>query len=167
MVMYMCKARSYAIVALLVWALLSSIAASWLYMENERIRSDVRSLSIENERLRSDIGVYAARLTKVNFVDVVIDYGNGTVKVYEDVPVPKNRSTVFQALLSVAYVKYTEYPFGVFVNSIDGVANDPSTSRYWIYYVYIEGEGYVMGEVAANLKPIGEGDRVSWNYTKF
>ncbi|MEM2740296.1 MAG: DUF4430 domain-containing protein [Candidatus Bathyarchaeia archaeon] len=163
----MSSVRSYAIVALLVWALLSSIAASWLYMENERLRSDIRSLSMENEMLRSDIGSYTARLSKVNFVDVVIDYGNGTVRVYEDIPIPRDRSTVFQALLSVAYIRYIEYPFGIFVDSIDGVANDPTANKYWIYYVYIEGEGYVMGEVAANLKPISEGDRVSWNYTKF
>lgn len=163
----MASVRSYAIIALLIWALLSSIAASWLYMENEKLRSDVRSLSVENEKLKGDLGFYTTRLSKVNFVDVVIDYGNGTVRVYRDVPVPRDRSTVFQALLSVASVRYTEYPFGVFVDSIDGVANDPTANKYWIYYVYVEGEGFVMGEVAANLKAVSEGDRISWNYTKF
>jgi hypothetical protein len=160
MEVHMSSVRSYAIVALLVWALLSSVTASWLYMENERLRSDLRSYE-------SKLTGYEGRLAKANFVDVIIDYGNGTVRVYDDVPIPKARSTVFQALISVASVKYTEYPFGIFVDSIDGVANDPTANRYWIYYVYIEGQGFVMGEVAANLKLVSDGDRVSWNYTKF
>ncbi|MBS7642805.1 MAG: DUF4430 domain-containing protein [Candidatus Bathyarchaeia archaeon] len=162
------KLRSYAVVILLIWALLSSIAASWLYMDNERLRNDIRSLSDENDRLKKDVGSYVARLSKINFVDVVIDYGNGTVRVYREVPVPRSRSTVFQALLSVASVRYIEYPFGIWVDSIDGIANDPMTNMYWIYYVRVKDtKDYVMGEVAANLKLVSDGDEILWRYTKF
>lgn len=160
--------RSYAVVILLIWALLSSIAVSWLYMENERLRNDIRSLSAENDMLKKDVGSYVARLSKVNFVDVVVDYGNGTVREYREVPIPRNRSTVFQALLSIASIRYTEYPFGIWIDSIDGVANDPMANMYWIYYVRVKGtQDYVMGEVAANLKLVSDGDEILWKYTKF
>lgn len=160
--------RNYTAIILLIWALLSSIAVSWLYMENERLRNDIRSLSAENDMLKKDIGSYVARLSKVNFVDVVVDYGNGTVRVYREVPIPRNRSTVFQALLSIASIRYTEYPFGIWIDSIDGVANDPTANMYWIYYVRVKGtQDYVMGEVAANLKLVSDGDEILWKYTKF
>ncbi|MEM2350083.1 MAG: DUF4430 domain-containing protein [Candidatus Bathyarchaeia archaeon] len=137
-------------------------------MDNERLRNDIRSLSDENDRLKKDVGSYVARLSKINFVDVVIDYGNGTVRVYREVPVPRSRSTVFQALLSVASVRYIEYPFGIWVDSIDGIANDPMTNMYWIYYVRVKDtKDYVMGEVAANLKLVSDGDEILWRYTKF
>lgn len=156
--------RTYTLIILLVWALVASTTASWLYVENGRL---AREVDAYKSRLAEVNATTSQLLEKVNFVTVFIDYGNGTVEVHRNVPIPKERSTVLLALLSVASVNYTVYPYGVFVDSINGVANDPESNKWWLYYVYVDGEGFVAGEVGADQKILTDRDIVSWNYTSF
>ncbi len=77
--------------------------------------------------------------------------------VSEQVNVPVN-STVFDALNQTYSVEYTEYDFGYFVTSIDGLAQNETHS--WLYYVNNE-----SATTAVNNYVLDSGDNVTFRYT--
>jgi len=65
-------------------------------------------------------------------VELTIDYGNSTSQVFTGL----SGVTVFDVLNSTANITYTQYPFGVFIESINGVANNADNrGYYWQYWV--------------------------------
>jgi len=71
--------------------------------------------------------------------------------------VPVN-STVFDAVNQTYSVDYTEYDFGYFVTSIDGLAQNETHS--WLYYVNNE-----SATTAVNNYVLDSGDNVTFRYT--
>lgn len=74
--------------------------------------------------------------------------------------------TAFSGLLNYGVknnieIEYNNnYDFGVFIESIGGVANGDE-GKYWQYYV-----NGTLGEVAADKKVLKEGDGVEWRFEK-
>ena len=73
-------------------------------------------------------------------------------------------ATVFSGLLNYGEennieVEYNNnYSYGVFVESISGIKNGDD-GKYWQYYV-----NGILGDVAADKKDLGEGDKIEWRF---
>ncbi len=88
-------------------------------------------------------------------ISLQLEKPNETVS--EQVNVPVN-STVFDAVNQTYSVEYTEYDFGYFVTSIDGLAQNETYS--WLYYVNNE-----SATTAVNNYVLDSGDNVTFRYT--
>jgi hypothetical protein len=88
-------------------------------------------------------------------VSLTLEKPNETVSEQVDVAV---NSTVFDAVNKTYPVEYTEYDFGYFVTSIDGLAQNDTHS--WLYYVNNE-----SATTAVNNYVLNETDNVTFRYT--
>lgn len=88
-------------------------------------------------------------------VSLTLEKPNETVSEQVDVAV---NSTVFDAVNKTYSVEYTEYDFGYFVTSIDGLAQNDTHS--WLYYVNNE-----SATTAVNNYVLNESDNVTFRYT--
>lgn len=136
--------------ALAVWAIVASSIAAYYYNEYVRISEALRN--IEEATVR---------------VSVVIDYGNGTVERFDNVVLDAHGATALNALLMVAKVQYTVYPFGVFVDSINGVANSKELNSWWLYSILRPNGEEFAPQVGADQYRLSNGETVVWRYTKF
>ncbi len=89
-------------------------------------------------------------------VEQTIDYGNSTLVVSSDL----TGNTVFDLLNQTAAVTFTEYAYGKFILSINGVENNANNNGYfWQYWVNDE-----LAPVAADNYVLSDGDYVLWKY---
>jgi hypothetical protein len=65
----------------------------------------------------------------------------------------------FELLKDVAEVEYTEYDFGTFVESINGVKGDDK--NFWAFYLNDE-----KSQTGADQTILQKGDKVEWRYEK-
>lgn len=98
-------------------------------------------------------------------VDIAINYGNGTIVWYNNTYFPIGFS-LFNATQKLFKVKYTVYPFGIYINSINDVSEDPLARKYWIWY-YWAANKWEMGPVGSDQYILKNGDILKWELTKF
>ena len=135
--------------ALLCTTLVSGAAA--LYLNNR-----VNALDVEYQRALAELERFTVT------VDIMVDYGNGTVAWFNGTRVSPGE-TLLNATLRVADVVYTVSEFGAFVDAVNGVSG--AENHYWLWYTY-EG-GWAMGPVGADAWRLHDGDVVAWRYTGF
>lgn len=135
--------RAYAITAIvLVLSLSLASSTACFYYQSEQYKS-----------------AYDGLVKDKIFVNIGIDYSNGTHEWYNDTIAPSN-ITAFRATMLVAEVNYTLYSFGPFITGINGVeAND---SSYWA--LYYNGE---YSPVGAGALVLLAGDTINWVLTVF
>jgi len=89
-------------------------------------------------------------------IELTIDYGNSTQRVFSSL----SGDTVFDILNQTTTIVFTQYAYGKFVTSINGVDNNAGDNgRYWQYWV--NGE---LAPVAADNYLLADGDQVLWRY---
>ncbi|MDO8055237.1 MAG: DUF4430 domain-containing protein, partial [Candidatus Hermodarchaeota archaeon] len=89
-------------------------------------------------------------------IELTIDYGNSTQQVFPNL----SGDTVFDILNQTATVVFTQYAYGKFITSINGVDNNEGENgRYWQYWVNDE-----LAPVAADNYVLVESDQVLWKY---
>lgn len=95
--------------------------------------------------------------------ELQVDKGSGA-KTY---PLQMNCSGTVLDLLKTASskygfsLKYKNYSYGVFINEIDGLHDDETSSMYWLYY--INGK---LANLGASKQKVKKGDVVLWKYEK-
>ena len=95
-----------------------------------------------------------------------IDFGEGNVKNFSDIQLKENE-TVFDLLKKLNEEGKLEFSFkdypgaGVFIESIDGVSNDPKTNLWWQYLV--NGQ---YAQVGASNYQLKDGDSIEWKYVE-
>jgi hypothetical protein len=100
-------------------------------------------------------------------VSLMLDYGNGTVKVYSGLPFVAGNSVfdLLQALELAQKIKldYKDYggDLGVFLNSIDGIGKDAKDQKYWQYW--LNNEYSTVGVSTYALRP---GDVIEFKFIK-
>ncbi|MEZ0346746.1 MAG: DUF4430 domain-containing protein [Infirmifilum sp.] len=144
------KNQQLVLVILLIWALIASAAASYLYLENEYLNREISAIG-----------------TKYVKVNIGINYGNGTIAWYNQTLLPKG-ATALTALLTVARVEYKIGTWGAYVTSVNGVAEKILSNNEgysWMWYRYASDKGkLVQGEVAADKYKLTEGETIVWSY---
>jgi hypothetical protein len=172
-------------ILLLAWAILGTVGSAYYYstlseLEKEHLEIGERLEVVQRElqeavsgkgelgeRYSRLLAEHQALLDRVVIVSIYIDYGNGSVKGYEDIPLSKDHPTVLAALSSVADIEVQQFPeMGIFITSINGVRGSQEKSLFWLYYVVSIGQ-LIEPTVAADKFILHNGDRVLWNYTKF
>ncbi len=89
-------------------------------------------------------------------VELTIDYGNSSQNVYSDL----SGLTVFDILNQTAAVTFTEFAYGKFVLSINGVENNANQNGfYWQYWVNDE-----LAPIAADYYVLSDSDQILWKY---
>ncbi|MFQ5951399.1 MAG: DUF4430 domain-containing protein [Candidatus Geothermarchaeales archaeon] len=155
---------------LLVWSVGATVATAYFFFQQRDTAAELAELESIVEEIRGDLsGIEQAYLDLregVVLVDVEIDYGNGRIDTFQDVPLWREGATALLALLTVEDVEYTMYSFGVFVESINGVTNSEKTNQWWLYSVVRAGEE-ISPEVGAEQFTLSTGDLVRWTYTQF
>lgn len=100
-------------------------------------------------------------------VSIMLDYGDGSLNVYNAEKLPDN-SSVFDLLKEFSNSKnidldYEDYggEMGVFIKSINGVSNNMETGKFWQYWVNNE-----YAKVGPGLYLLKSGDVVEWKFIK-
>jgi hypothetical protein len=97
-----------------------------------------------------------------SLVNIMVDYGNGTLVWYNETRTQLGAS-VLDATLIVCDTEFDTFDFGSFVTSINGLEQD--ASHFWGWSIY-EDE-WVMGPVGADQHRIHDGDIIGWTFTSF
>jgi len=105
------------------------------------------------------IGCLSQTSQKTIHVKLIID--SGQEKVEKEVEL-KEGATVLDLLQVASDVKYKESAWGIFVESINGVANDSQKNLWWIFYV-----NDVSASVSCDKYILKEGDVVLWKLMQF
>jgi len=132
----------FAVLGLLTWGLLASLAAVYYYYS------------------------YNDLLTKIQkpivLINIGIDYGNGVPAKWFNQTRITAGSTLLNATMLVADVEYTVWPgSGAFVDSIDNVTN--SGSYYWLWWMHTT-YGWSQGQVASDRYIVGDNETYYWYY---
>ncbi len=95
-------------------------------------------------------------------VNIIADFGDDVTKEWYDVKVPKD-STVFEAMEASGMIfDYEVSSWGIFITSIEGVAQRESAGIYWTYT--INGEFAELG--IADIT-VTDDMMIEWKYSKF
>jgi len=98
-------------------------------------------------------------------VNILVDYGNGSRRWYNNTKINMGESMI-KALEKIVSVKYTEYPFGIFVDSINNVYNDPKNYMYWMWWRWdSEAKRWILGEISCDRYIPVNGEIFAWKYT--
>jgi hypothetical protein len=96
-------------------------------------------------------------------VDVIVDNGNMTKA--ETIYLTKG-ATALEALRRVAVVE-TKYfaGLGEFIESIDGLRNNPESGKYWMFYIWNkEKADWEYATVGAGSYKLRDGDKIMYKY---
>ena len=161
----MVKVETVLIAAFLVWAVATSGIAAHSYLRITQLEVEISSLRAALSQSESELRELRSRVVVVN---IAIDYGNGTVRWFNETPLPRG-ATVLKALLMVAgRVEYEYGAWGAYVKSVDGVAEkliSKSEGYSWLWYIYDREKGeWVMGPIAADAYELKEGATIKWAY---
>ncbi|MEM2889180.1 MAG: hypothetical protein QXR42_06855 [Candidatus Bathyarchaeia archaeon] len=105
------------------------------------------------------------KFDKYIFVNLLIDYGNGTKEWHNNTLIVRG-ADLLNATRIVANVDYITGEYGAFVTSINHVGGDPNT--YWIWYTWNSTSlNWDFGLVASDAYILKEGESVAWIYTRF
>ncbi len=97
-------------------------------------------------------------------INIGIDYGNGT-RIWFNSTEINFGDTLFNATLKIAKVNYTIYPFGIFINSINNVSNDPKSGMYWIWWYWDdEYKVWKLGPIGCDKYVLSDESIVIWIY---
>ncbi|MFA6215820.1 MAG: DUF4430 domain-containing protein [Patescibacteria group bacterium] len=98
-------------------------------------------------------------------VNLMLDFGNGEVQTFNSIALAEN-SSVFELLKKITAENKLEFSYkdyggelGVLVESINKIANNNKTNRFWHYWV-----NNVYAEIGASNYQLKAGDIVEWKY---
>jgi hypothetical protein len=133
--------------------IISGFAAAYYYNEYSRYRGLYGQAVEELRQLKTHM-----------LVNVLIDYGNGTLEWHNETRVAIG-ATLFNVTKQIAEIDYTVGQFGAFITAINGKGGDPG--YYWIWYIWNSTSSeWEMGMVAADAFTLHHGDTVAWRYEK-
>lgn len=123
------------------------------------VRGEVEEIREMNAALRDQIGHMENLIIEVG---VTID--NGTSSTTETVRLIKGASSL-EALHRVATVGTNVYPGqGIFIESINGISNDPSSQTYWMIYRLENNSKWKQINIAVNKYEPIDGDNIKFSY---
>jgi len=138
----------------------TSLLQSYMELLND-YNSLAQDYKTERQNLTNLLQQYESCIMRVN---ICIDYGNGTIRWYNQTIVPLG-CNLLQATRMVAQVNSTYWPAyqASFVDSINGVWN--KGAYYWMWYYWDdELKAWKYGDCGADLYILSNGETVRWRY---
>jgi hypothetical protein len=114
-----------------------------------------------------NVGVTTTPVEKAKTVSVMLDYGDGTIKTWDDVDISKS-ANLFEVLKTLSagsdgFALDAKPPgeYGVMIDRIGDKKNGDEGGKYWLFYV--NGK---MGEKSSDNTELKPGDVVEWKFVK-
>ncbi|NVM36295.1 MAG: DUF4430 domain-containing protein [Candidatus Lokiarchaeota archaeon] len=99
-----------------------------------------------------EVGEVNEPVREIQDITLIVDYGNGTVKTWENIELSDYNTTAFDTLIKWCETEITDYgDMGIIVESVDGIEGN------WRYSINDEFPG-----VSANKYNLKNGDIVKW-----
>ena len=117
------RTQQILFVILVIWIITTTTLTLYYYQETKRLQKVCEELSKVKEEYEKSL----------IFVNVLINYGNGTIVWYNNTILLRG-ATVFDAIRRVAKVNWTKGAYGVFIKAIDGVVGN--TTHGWVFAIY-------------------------------
>lgn len=136
-------------VVLLCSTILSGVLTIYYNYQLKELENDYKTLLGEFEDFTA-------------LIDIMIDYGNGTIAWYNNTRISIG-SSVLDATILACEVEYQIFNYGSFVTKINGLEQD--ASHFWLWSIY--DNDWVMGSVGADMYNIHDDDIIGWTYTSF
>lgn len=136
----------------LIWAIIATTISVNYYQLSQNQENIIKSL----QAIISETSLK---------VDIAISYGNGTIIWHNNTYLPIG-SSLFNATQKLCKIKYTVFPYGIYITSINNVSEDPSAGKFWIWYIWSSNK-WEMGPVGADQYILKNGDILKWELTKF
>ena len=140
-------------VIFLIWAVVASGLAAQYYQTTQNQQTTISNLQsvVNNVAIKANIG---------------INYGNGTIQWYNGTYVPIG-DNLFNATERVATFNTTTYPgMGTFVTGINGVMQNTTASKYWVYDSW-NGTAWTIIWVAPAEYILHSDEIVMWSLKQF
>jgi len=157
----------------LIWSIISTVCLAYYYNQYLSLSRQYNVLYRDYEELVKQYNSIVEENRKLNasliYVDMLIDYGNGTYTWFNNTIVTRN-TTLFQATVKICLVEYKVYSFGIYITSINGVSEKKVAGGgySWIWYYWnTTSNKWEMGSVGADHYVLSNGDIVMWKYTKW
>lgn len=122
---------------------------------------------LESAEMRSRCNYLLTELKSVSLeVDLLIDYGNGSMVWHNKTVLPIGASLLNATLKVSRSVEYIGSDMGVFVNGIDGVGTKiVKKGYYWLWWRFDKEKGeWVLGETGADQYIVKRGEVLAWLY---
>lgn len=134
---------------LLVWAVATTVAGSYYYVEYTKYQR----ISHDLEQKLGEVSI---------FVNIAIDYGNGTRVWFNETTLPIG-ATVFNATVKVANPEPDPQYGESFIIAINGVTQKENENTYWIWWIWDETQSkWTPGPIANNEYVLNDGQNVIW-----
>ena len=132
----------FAVLGLLTWGLLASLAAVYYYSSyNDLIAKTQKPMVL---------------------INIGVNYGNGTPAQWFNQTRIRAGSTLLNATMLVADIEYTVFPgSGAFVDSINNLTK--TGSYYWLWWMHTT-YGWYQGQVACDRYIVGDNETYYWYY---
>ena len=135
----------FAVLALVVWSVTATAYTGYYYMQYKQLEDTLKTMQ--------------SLVLKVN---VLINYGNGTIEWHNGTLVPAG-ATVFNATSNVAEVDYSMWGDSVLINSINGVQGTQDMGWIWWIWDSATSEWKPTLEIA-NKHVMVDSETIGWNY---
>ncbi len=123
--------------------ILGAICFSSLLVYNYWLSTGVASIDEDSDETPLEV---------VEDITLIVDFGDGTVKIWKDFTLTEGKTSVLDALDKYCDIKYEDYGWGILVTEIDGVEGD------WVYEVNGEQPGH-----GADRHYLRDGDEIEWS----
>ena len=156
------KLFTYVTLGLLTWAIVGTAAAGYYFTQYNIYQSEYDDLV---NQLNTNVGDISAILEGISLeANIFLSYGNGT-KVWHNNTVLPLGATAFTAIYSIADdLNYTEHEvFGIFVESINGVANNNPYGWFYCYWDSKNSE-WIFPNHSCAKHILHEGDTIAFTY---
>ncbi|TFG13801.1 MAG: DUF4430 domain-containing protein [Promethearchaeota archaeon] len=126
----------------LLTGIIGAICFSSLLVYNYWLTTGVASIDETSEDTPLEV---------VEDITLIVDFGDGNIKEWDDFTLREGKTSVLDALDKYCDIKYDDYGWGILVTEIDGVEGD------WIYEVNGEQPGH-----GADRHYLRDGDTIEW-----
>jgi len=98
-------------------------------------------------------------------VRILLDYGNGS-RIWYNETIISNGETLFKAMTKALKMTYKTYQYGVFIESINNVYNDPNRNMYWMWWRWdSEKKIWILGSISCDKYIPVNGEIFAWKYS--
>ncbi|MFH1253144.1 MAG: DUF4430 domain-containing protein [Candidatus Uhrbacteria bacterium] len=120
------------------------------------------------KNLNSTTGSSVVEQAADKSVSVMFDFGDGTVKTFTEVSLPKDSASVFDVLLALSNEKklalvYKDYggDLGIFIQSINAVPGEGASDRWWQFWV-----NNIYSQIGVSNSLVKAGDVIEFKIIK-
>lgn len=139
-------------VVFLIWAIGATAGLANYYQTSQNQQTTISNL----QSLVGNLGI------KVN---IVIDYGNGTAEWHNNTYIPIGFS-LFNATQTIANLSYTTSEMGTFVTGVNGVMQNVTAGKYWVYDTWSNGTWEIVWSAALDYQ-LHNNEIVNWSFEQF